>query len=339
MAASASARPSPSTAYVGPSTSTRRTVPRPQRATSANGYAVGLEPGRPAVDGPDRRDHVDELGEAGDADPVRVAEQRDQQAADHERVRHVLLVLGERRGATEPRPVRLGLARHVVRQAPDVPLVHAQPDPLRGCPCAPRRRRRSRRRSRASGRARASRRGTPRRSRRPRDRSRRGRDTWSVTSHARSSTVAPTPRTSACPDRSCRRSTSSIDGSTRRIAAAGLGGQPPVLRPPSCGRSATGRPSRCRGTRSGRRTARGGRSPRAGPRTASRPGHCTYSTRSRAASAPRVPRFTASIGSAPARRAHAMKSSVPTRFGSIDRHARSRRTGRAGRGPTPSSQS
>ena len=54
---------------------------------------------------------------------------------------------------------------------------------------------------------------------------------------------------------------------------------------------------------------------------------------------PRVPRLTASIGSAPASLVQAMNSSVPTRFGSIERHARSSRRGTAARGPTPSSQS
>ena len=96
----------------------------------------------------------------------------------------------------------------------------------------------------------------------------------------------------------------------------------------SCSRSATDRPSRCRGTTSGSRTARHGRSPHAGPRRRVPTGALQYSTRSRAASAPRVPRLTASIGSTPASRLHATNSSVPTRLGSIERHARSCRSGR-----------
>ena len=64
-----------------------------------------LEPRRAAVDGPDRRDDVDELGETGDRDPVRVAQERDQQAADDQRVGQVVRVLGQGRRPLEPADV------------------------------------------------------------------------------------------------------------------------------------------------------------------------------------------------------------------------------------------
>ena len=69
------------------------------------------------------------------------------------------------------------------------------------------------------------------------------------------------------------------------------------------------------------------------------PGALQYSTSRRAASSPRVPMLTASIGSAPALRVQARNSSVPNWLVSIERHARSSRRGRASRGPIPSSQS
>jgi hypothetical protein len=87
-----------------------------------------LAPRRAAVERPDGRDHVHELGQAGDLDAVGVAQQRDEQAPDHERVGHRLVVLRERRRALErPRDVRVVRIRLLV---PHVPLVDAQAEPL-----------------------------------------------------------------------------------------------------------------------------------------------------------------------------------------------------------------
>src|SRR5690348_597718 len=66
-------------------------------------------------------------------------------------------------------------------------------------------------------------------------------------------------------------------------------------------------------------------------------GWLQYSTRLRAASTPRVPRFTAIIGSLPTMRDQLVNSSTPTWFVSSERQARSSRVGRWSRGPTPSS--
>ena len=68
------------------------------------------------------------------------------------------------------------------------------------------------------------------------------------------------------------------------------------------------------------------------------PGWFAYSTSSRAASTPRVPRLIASIGSTPALRAQPMNSCRPNAFDSVVCHAPSRRRGRSATGPTPSSQ-
>ena len=53
---------------------------------------------------------------------------------------------------------------------------------------------------------------------------------------------------------------------------------------------------------------------------------------------PRVPRFTAIIGSTFARDAQAANSSTPNVFGSVECQARSSRAGRSSTGPMPSSQ-
>ena len=58
-------------------------------------------------------------------------------------------------------------------------------------------------------------------------------------------------------------------------------------------------------------------------------GWLQYSTRLRAASPPRVPRLTASIGSMSAARHQSMNSLVPKVFGSVDIQARSSRRGRS----------
>ena len=69
------------------------------------------------------------------------------------------------------------------------------------------------------------------------------------------------------------------------------------------------------------------------------PGRLQYSTRSAASRGPRVPRFTAIIGSVPTTRHQAANSSTPKVFGSIVFHAKSGLEGRSSRGPTPSRQS
>ena len=89
-----------------------------------------LAPRGPAVERPDRRDHVDELRQAADLDPVGVAQQRDQQAADDQRVGDGVLVLGQRRRVLE-RPVVADVVR-VGRLMPHVPLVDADLHPLAG---------------------------------------------------------------------------------------------------------------------------------------------------------------------------------------------------------------
>ena len=68
------------------------------------------------------------------------------------------------------------------------------------------------------------------------------------------------------------------------------------------------------------------------------PGKLQYSTRLRAASPPRVPRLTASIGSTSAARHQSTNSLVPKVFGSVVNQARSSLAGRLSTGPTPSSQ-
>ena len=236
-------------------------------------------------------------------------------------------VSSARAGArSKPRAHAFGLALAVLGQVPDVPLVDAQPDPPTAAAARARRHRRSRRPSRSSGRGPPSTPGSRRRSRTPPGRSRRGGTGDRRRRPAARGPSSPTSRRSASRTRSCRRRRAR---STDRRGASR--GRPRPRdgrsRRRSCGRSATGRPSRCRGTRSGSRTARHGRWPPAGRRPRYPTGALQYSTRSRAASAPRVPRFTASIGSTPASRAHATNSSVPTRLGSIERHARSCRSG------------
>ena len=66
--------------------SVRSTVPRACRAVSANGWKMVCRQAGPPVLGPDRGDDVDQLRLAGDADPVGVAQQGDEQVADDDRV-------------------------------------------------------------------------------------------------------------------------------------------------------------------------------------------------------------------------------------------------------------
>ena len=68
------------------------------------------------------------------------------------------------------------------------------------------------------------------------------------------------------------------------------------------------------------------------------PGWLQYSMYSRASFSPRVPRFTPSMGSMSALRHQSMNSLVPNWLVSVEYQARSSRTGRSFRGPTPSSQ-
>ncbi len=95
----------------------------------------GLQPGGTPVDGPDRGDHVHELGEARDPDAIGMTQEGHEKAADDERVGEILLVLGQRWGAAE----RTGLgherlAGQVICDPPDVPLIDAQADPFGAAP-------------------------------------------------------------------------------------------------------------------------------------------------------------------------------------------------------------
>ena len=75
-------------------------------------------------------DHVDELGEAGGAHAVGVIEERDEEAADHQRILHGIHFLQNRR-RDWPSGLHPGLVG-AARAIPDVPFVEAQHDPLRG---------------------------------------------------------------------------------------------------------------------------------------------------------------------------------------------------------------
>jgi hypothetical protein len=88
----------------------------------------GLPPGAAAGLGHDRRDDVHELGERRGVDAVGVAQQRDEQAADDDGVRHVVPVLQQHRGHGPVVALRgPGLGALLV---PDVPLVEGDVDPL-----------------------------------------------------------------------------------------------------------------------------------------------------------------------------------------------------------------
>ena len=149
----------------------------------------------------------------------------------------------------------------------------------------------------------------------------------------------PTSRRSASRIRSCRRRRARSTG-RRGASRARPRPRDGRTRRRSCSRSATDRPSRCRGTTSG--SPYGSAWPFAARRSAiARADRARCSTRRGRA----PPRRRESRGSprasapTPASRAQATNSSVPTRFGSIERQARSCRSGRRSRGPTPSSQS
>ena len=99
------------------------------------GLPDGLAPGSPAVRGGlghNGPDDVDQLGQARGPDPVGVPQQADEQPADDEGVGSGVDVLDARRGLG---PV---VGREAVldgvpgRQAPHVPLIDADLDPLGG---------------------------------------------------------------------------------------------------------------------------------------------------------------------------------------------------------------
>ena len=314
--------------------------PRADRRDVRERVGRRLQPRRATVDGPDGRDDVDELGETRDRDAVRVAQERDQQAPDDQRVGQVVRVLGQGRRPPERapsrassrsrcsvrcqtfhsstlRPIRRRLGSCGARSASTMPATRLDhPIELRraGEVAVDRSRTRPGRRSSAARCGRSSR----RRARAP---------------------SPPTRRTSASSEPELPHATSSIDGSTRRIALAGLGRATAVL-----GRSrVTDLPRAVHlvAEAPGPDPVRlgDGRWPPAGRRARCPTARCSTRRGREPPSAPRVPRFTASIGSTPTRRAQAMNSSVPTMLGSIDRQARSCRVGRRSRGPTPSSQS
>ena len=137
----------------GPSSSRRRTVAAAVARHVGERMERGLPPGRSTVERPDRRDHVDELGQAGDPDAVGVTQQRDQQAADRR---------GRRRRRARPRrsPARGGMGRPGHRGTGARPGATHSTRPRSGrsacgCPSAAQRRRRSPRPTRSSARGRA----------------------------------------------------------------------------------------------------------------------------------------------------------------------------------------
>ena len=130
--------------------------------------------------------------------------------------------------------------------------------------------------------------------------------------------------------------TSSMPGSTMRIALAVSAARRPysvAVFCPICQGPSSSFP------RHQRRTACGSLAPWLRRRSDQYvpSGWLQYSSRSMASCTPRVPRLTAIMGSTSASLDHDMNSLRPMAFGSIPRHARSRRTGRSSTGPTPSS--
>src|SRR5690606_8348149 len=75
----------------------------------------------------DRSDHVDELRDAGDTDPVRAADELVQQSGDEKRILEIVVLFQKSRGF---RPVPLLDAAPVffAIMIPDVPLVEADVD-------------------------------------------------------------------------------------------------------------------------------------------------------------------------------------------------------------------
>jgi len=149
----------------------------------------------------------------------------------------------------------------------------------------------------------------------------------------------PRSRTWASPRRSCRRPRVPRSGRCARIALAVYrrrAGRTRCGLLPICHGS---RPSRCPGTTAGCRAARARRGDAQGPTSGCRRGGWRTPAGGMRSSTPRVPRLTAIMGSTSARRAQAMNSLRPKVLRSIDRQARSRRTGRCSTGPTPSGQS
>src|SRR5262245_3167792 len=73
--------------------------------------------------GHDWRDHVYQLGQTGDLDAVRVAQQRDHEAADQERIFEVIDLFQQMRRLT-------AMTIHCIPAAltiPDVPFIERQP--------------------------------------------------------------------------------------------------------------------------------------------------------------------------------------------------------------------
>jgi hypothetical protein len=87
----------------------------------------GLPPGRATLLGHDRADDVNELREAGDLDAVAVVHQRDQGAADDQRVFVVVDFLDQ---ARRDGPAGLAQIFDAARLVPDVPFVEGEHDAL-----------------------------------------------------------------------------------------------------------------------------------------------------------------------------------------------------------------
>ena len=284
--------------------------------------------------GADGRDGVHELGKTGASHAVGVPEDGDEQSADHHGVGDGVVILRQARrdGPITQRRAAAGSGGGTTRSTR-----RTTADPLR----APR----------------------PRRRRRPRSRSTvsimaiegdaRGQEASEVAvrllevrveRHVVDQVVrvlehGPLPvieRRHRGPE--LPQATSSSVGSNIRIARAVSAAS---VRTPgrSCGRVATGRPSRSRGTTSGRRTVRGSRSRiRCSEQRVPR-GDWRIRAGPRASRTPRVPRLTASIGSMPARvdQRDELVEAELVGLGRVPGEIES--TGTAVRGPTPSSQS
>ena len=93
------------------------------------GIIDGLGPAAAPVACHDGRDNVDQLGQARDLDPIRIAQQRDQHGTDQKRVFEVVDILQQRQS---PVPLVLlpDLLILLAGMVPDVPLVEGEIDLL-----------------------------------------------------------------------------------------------------------------------------------------------------------------------------------------------------------------
>ena len=298
---------------------------------------VGALPQHAGVVGHERRDDVDQLRQAADADAIGVAQQRVDEAADEQRVLEVVDLLEQLRRELPPPVHRVAAAGPV----PDVPFVERQPQALARLAqplhvVADGRHlanlaihvevhRQVARGAVAGQRPRCCRSRRAARCRPP------GRSTPPALRDPRPGTVGmPVPLDPQAI--SCSLAIDDAHLLRRRRAPCAR------TRAPAAGRSASCRPSRCPGTSSARCAASRSRATAAGRSTSCRARGC--STRRRRPPSPRVPvpKFMPSSGSVPTSRHQSMNSLVPNWFVSIEFHARSSTVGRCAFGPTPSSQ-